>query len=29
MIRFTNVSKAYKGGGRPALQGINFQQKGK
>ncbi|MCT8517422.1 cell division ATP-binding protein FtsE [Glaesserella parasuis] len=24
MIRFTNVSKAYKGGGRPALQGINF-----
>ncbi|MDO4699037.1 MAG: cell division ATP-binding protein FtsE [Pasteurellaceae bacterium] len=24
MIKFSNVSKAYKGGGRPALQGINF-----
>ncbi|MGX2950336.1 cell division ATP-binding protein FtsE [Ursidibacter sp. B-7004-1] len=24
MIRFHNVSKAYKGGGRPALQGISF-----
>ncbi|OOH91475.1 cell division ATP-binding protein FtsE [Pasteurellaceae bacterium 15-036681] len=24
MIKFTNVSKAYKGGGRPALQGISF-----
>ncbi|WP_373820259.1 cell division ATP-binding protein FtsE [Glaesserella sp.] len=24
MIKFTNVSKAYKGGGRPALQGITF-----
>lgn len=24
MITFSNVSKAYKGGGRPALQGINF-----
>ncbi|MGY4674036.1 cell division ATP-binding protein FtsE [Ursidibacter arcticus] len=24
MIRFNNVSKAYKGGGRPALQGISF-----
>ncbi|MWQ66433.1 cell division ATP-binding protein FtsE [Glaesserella parasuis] len=24
MIRFTNVSKAYKGGGRPALKGVNF-----
>lgn len=24
MIKFTNVSKAYKGGGRPALQGIDF-----
>ena len=24
MIQFNNVSKAYKGGGRPALQGITF-----
>lgn len=24
MIKFTNVSKGYKGGGRLALQGINF-----
>lgn len=24
MITFSNVSKAYKGGGRPALQGISF-----
>ena len=24
MIQFSNVSKAYKGGGRPALQGITF-----
>lgn len=24
MIKFSNVSKAYKGGGRPALQGISF-----
>lgn len=24
MIRFNNVSKVYKGGGRPALQGISF-----
>lgn len=24
MIKFTNVSKVYKGGGRPALQGISF-----
>lgn len=29
MIKFNNVSKAYKGGGRPALQGISFHlQKG-
>lgn len=25
MIKFTNVSKVYKGGGRPALQGISFE----
>lgn len=25
MIKFTDVSKAYKGGGRPALQGISFE----
>lgn len=24
MIKFTNVSKVYKGGGKPALQGISF-----
>lgn len=24
MIRFSNVSKVYKGGGKPALQGISF-----
>lgn len=25
MIKFTDVSKVYKGGGRPALQGISFE----
>ncbi|KMK51237.1 hypothetical protein RO21_07430 [[Actinobacillus] muris] len=24
MIKFTNVSKVYKGGGKPALQGVSF-----
>lgn len=24
MIKFTNISKVYKGGGKPALQGISF-----
>lgn len=29
MIRFNNVSKVYKGGGKPALQGVSFHlQKG-